>query len=252
MSTTLIHNAWVTCPKPNPKACLRLFCFPYAGGGAAIFRTWPDYLPPNIEVCPIQLPGRESRLRELPFTRIDLLVQALVPVLHPYLNIPFAFFGHSMGALVSFELTRQLCMRSDRSPVHLLVSGHRAPQIPDLDLPLHQLPEFAFVKELRRLNGTPESVLQNPELMQLVLPILRADFALCETYVCSKERIDCPITAFGGLQDSKVSYDALAAWREQTNSSFTLRMFPGDHFFLQSARLPLLQAVYQDLMQLVS
>lgn len=252
MTTTLTLNSWVTCPKPNPQARLRLFCFPYAGGGASIFRTWPDDLPAQIEVCPVQLPGRESRLKEPPFTRLLPLVQTLAQVLHPYLNMPLAFFGHSMGALISFELAHQLRRQYSLDPVHLFVSGRGAPQIPDLEPPIHHLPEAAFVEELRRLNGTPESVLQNAELMRLVLPILRADFAICETYVHStQEPLDCPISAFGGLQDSEVSYDSLAAWRDQTNSSFTLKMFPGNHFFLHSARSLILSAVSQDLTRLL-
>jgi medium-chain acyl-[acyl-carrier-protein] hydrolase len=153
-----------------------------------------------------------------------------------------------MGALISFELARQLRRQYSLSPVHLFISGRRAPQIPDLALPIHHLPEAAFVEELRHLNGTPESVLQNAELMQLVLPIVRADFAVCETYVYSTEEpLDCPISAFGGLQDGEVSYDDLAAWRDQTNSSFTLSIFPGNHFFVQSARELILLAVSQKL-----
>lgn len=248
MTNTPTFDSWVTCPKPNPQVRLRLFCFPYAGGGASIFRTWSDDLPAQIEVCPVQLPGRERRLKEPSFTRLSPLLQKLAQVLHPYLNIPFAFFGHSMGALISFALAHQLRRQYSLDPVQLLVSGHRAPQIPDPDPPIHQLPESEFVEELRRLNGTPDSVLQNAELMQLVLPVLRADFALLETYVYSTEApLDCPISAFGGLQDGEVSYDDLAAWREQTNSSFTLSMFPGNHFFLQSARSLILSAVSQDL-----
>lgn len=253
MTTTLTFNSWVTCPKPNPQARLRLFCFPYAGGGASIFRTWPDYLPAEIEVFPIQLPGRESRLREPFFNRLSPLLQTLKQVLYPQLNIPFAFFGHSVGALIGFELTRQLRKQYNLGPAHLFISGRRAPQILNLAPPIHQLPESAFVEELRHLNGTPESILQNVELMQLVLPILRADFALSETYVYSAEDpLDCPISAFGGLQDGEVSHDDLAAWRDQTNSSFALRMFPGNHFFVQSARACILSAISQELMQLLS
>jgi medium-chain acyl-[acyl-carrier-protein] hydrolase len=162
--------------------------------------------------------------------------------------MPFAFFGHSMGALITFELARQLRRQYGLNPVHLFISGRRAPQIPDLEPPIHQLLESAFVEELRRLNGTPESVLQNAKLMQLVLPALRADFALLETYVYSTEDpLDCPISTFGGLQDGEVSYDDLAAWRDQTNSSFTLKMIPGNHFFVQSARSLILSAVSQEL-----
>jgi len=253
VTTTPTFNSWVTCPKPNPHARLRLFCFPYAGGGASIFRKWPDDLPAQIEVCPIQIPGRESRLKEPSFTRLSPLLQTLAQVLHPYLNMPFAFFGHSMGAVISFELARQLRKQYSLDPVHLFVSGRRAPQLPHPSPPIHSLPELAFVEELRHLNGTPESVLQNAELMQLLVPILRADFAICETHVYSSEEpLDCPISAFGGLEDGEVSHDALAAWREQTNSSFTLSMFPGNHFFVQSARSLILAAISQDMTPILS
>ncbi|MEH2041214.1 thioesterase II family protein [Nostoc sp.] len=251
MKTTPLFNSWVRCPKPNPQARLRLFCFPYAGGSVSIFRTWSEeVLPVEIEVCPIQLPGRESRLQEPPFTQLSRLLETLAQVMHPYLNMPFAFFGHSMGALISFELARQLRRQYSLNPVHLFVSGRAAPQIPISDSSIHQLPESEFIEKLRYLNGTPESVLKNPELMHLLLPILRADFAVCETYVYSNEEpLDCPISTFGGLQDDEVSYEDIAAWRELTNSSCTLRMFPGNHFFLHSNQALIWSAVSQDIRQ---
>lgn len=253
MTPNFDAGAWVTCPKPNPQTRLRLFCFPYAGSGASIFRTWSNNLPAEIEVRPVQLPGRESRLAEPPFTRLSPLVQTLTYVLRPYLNMPFAFFGHSMGALISFELARHLRRQHGLGPGYLFVSGSRAPQIPDPDPPIHQLPESAFMEELRGLHGTLEPILQNAELMQLLLPVLRADFAVCETYVyVTEDPLACPISAFGGLQDCEVSCNDLAAWRDQTYSFFTLRMLPGDHFFLHSAQAPLLQAISRDLTRLLS
>ncbi|MEW6496027.1 MAG: thioesterase II family protein [Cyanobacteriota bacterium] len=248
MKTPLTFNRWVTCSEPNPQATLRLFCFHYAGGGAAIFRTWSDSLPGSVEVCAIELPGRGTRLMESPFTHIEPLVQNLASALLPYLDKPFAFFGHSMGGLISFELTRLLRREYNLSPVHLFVSGHRAPQIPDSDPPIHNLPESAFLEELRHLNGTPTAVLENAELMQLFLPTLRADFSVVETYAYRPEPpLQCPITVFGGLQDLEASCDELEAWREQTNNSFVLQMFPGDHFFLQSAQQLVLQSLSQAL-----
>jgi medium-chain acyl-[acyl-carrier-protein] hydrolase len=245
-------NPWLEYSKPNPQARLRLFCFPFAGGGAAIFRTWPDGLRRSVEVCPVELPGRGIRLREPLFTRLSPLVQAIAQALLPRLDKPFAFFGHSLGALVSFELARHLRRQLGLCPVQLFVSACRAPQMPDSDRPLHQLPDSVFMEELRRLNGTPEKVLQNAELMQLLLPVVRSDMAIFETHVYSNEDpLDCPISAFGGLQDGKVSHDDLAAWREQTYGSFTLRMFPGNHFFLESARGLLLRAVCQDIARLL-
>jgi len=248
METVSTSNSWVTCPRPNPQAKLRLFCFHYAGGGALSFRTWSDSLPPHVEVCPIELPGRGIRLREAPFTQLETLIQALEKALLPSLTQPFAFFGHSLGALVSFELARLLRRNYRFTPVHLFVSGHRAPQIPDPEPPIHALPEPAFLEELRRYNGTPEEVLNNPELMQLFLPALRADFAVLETYVYAPSPpLDCPITAFGGLQDWKASCEDLKAWREQTKAAFSVQMFAGDHFFLHSSKSLLLQSLSQEL-----
>lgn len=185
---------------------------------------------------------------ESPFTHLEPVVKNLASALLPYLDKPFAFFGHSMGALISFELTRLLRRDDQLSPVHLFISGRRAPQLPDSDSPIHDLPESAFLEELRHLNGTPPEVLENAELMQLFLPMLRADFSVVETYAYTPEPpLNCPITVFGGLQDSKASCDELEAWREQTKASFVLQMFPGDHFFLHSAQPLLLQSLSQKL-----
>ena len=199
----------------------------------------------------MQLPGRENRLRDLPFGRLSPLVQVLEQALRPYLDKPFFFFGHSMGSLVSFELARQLRRQKAPEPLHLFVSGRAAPQIPHQDPPIHQLADAAFVEALRRYNGTPEAVLQNRELMDLFLPLLRADFAVNETYVYTPEAaLNCPISAFGGLQDTEVSREDLAGWRNQTNSTFTLRMFSGDHFFLNRDHSALLQFISQKVHQI--
>lgn len=185
---------------------------------------------------------------EPPFTHIFPLIQAIAPALLAHLDKPFTFFGHSMGALVSFELARLLRREYGLLPAHLFVSGRRAPQIPDLDPPIHTLPEPAFLEELRRLNGTPKAVLENEELMQLLIPILRADFAVVETYIYQTEpALECPITTFGGLQDVKISHEHLEAWRDQTSASFSLQMFSGNHFFLHSAQPLLLQSLAREL-----
>lgn len=215
-----------------------------------MFRSWSELLPPEVEACAVQLPGREDQLRQTPFTQLSLLEQTLAQVIEPYLRIPLVLFGHSMGGLIGFELARQLRRQRQPTPVHLFVSGHRAPQLPDPNPPIHQLPDPAFVAELRRLNGTPETVLQNSELMEVFLPLLRADFAICETYEYSIEApLDCPLSVFGGLRDDRVHRDELAAWHSQTSASFTLHMFPGNHFFLESERAIFLRALVQHLQQ---
>jgi medium-chain acyl-[acyl-carrier-protein] hydrolase len=248
MTTATALDSWIAYRMPSPQARLRLFCFPYAGGGASIFRAWPEGLPADVEVCPVQLPGRGTRLMEPPFTRLPPLIQALAQALLPLLDKPFAFFGHSLGALVSFELARQLRRQHAVQPVCLFISADRAPQIPNRDPPIHSLPEGEFLVELRRLNGTPREVFEDEELMQIMLPLLRADFAVYETYGYSTEPpLNCPISAFGGLQDLRVSRGDLEAWRDQTSVAFSLRMFPGDHFFLNTTQPSLLAALSEEL-----
>jgi medium-chain acyl-[acyl-carrier-protein] hydrolase len=243
-------NPWVSCPRPNPGARVRLFCFPYSGAAANIYYPWADVLPPSWEICPVQLPGRGTRMREPLQTRLAEQVEALAAGIRPYLDKPFAFFGHSMGALTSFELARHLRRTHAPLPIAMFVSGHGAPHLPDRNPPLHALPEAEFLAKLRELNGTPEEVLQHQELLQLLVPILRADFAVCETYVYQAEDpLACSIHAYAGLGDDYVNRQELEGWREQTSGAFSVRMFPGDHFFLNSARPYLLQALARELEQ---
>jgi medium-chain acyl-[acyl-carrier-protein] hydrolase len=253
MNNTRPPSGWLGRPAPNPEAALRLFCFPYAGGTSLIYRAWPKLLPRAIEVCAVQLPGRGERLSEPAYTNIADLVRALADALLLRLDKPFALFGHSMGALISFELARELRRRAAPPPLHLFVSGRRAPQIERSRPPTYDLPDEEFLLDLRRLNGTPLEVLEHPELMRLLLPLLRADFAVCQTYVYSPEPpLDCPITAFGGLHDGGVPREHVEAWREQTAAAFSVRMLPGDHFFLRTQQHPLLDILSRRLGQLTS
>lgn len=249
MSSLPTCAPWIVCRKPNPAARLRLFCFPYAGGGASVFRTWANELPADIEVCAIQLPGRETRLREPPFTRMEPLVEQLANVLAPHLTRPFALFGYSLGALVSFELARLWRRRQAPVPVHLFVAARAAPQLLREESALHQLPDADLVAEVcRRYDGIPPAVRQEIELMKLLLPLLRADLAVMETYAYTiDEPFGCPLSAFGGLDDRAVTRDKLEAWRDQTRGTFTLRLLPGTHFFLNTARPLLLQVVSRSL-----
>ncbi len=241
-------GSWIPGRKPGPQTRLRLFCFPYAGGSASIFRVWPSALPADIEACPIQLPGRGNRLRERPFTDLSSLIEVLAQTLSSLLDKPFAIFGHSLGALVGFELARQFRRQYGVSPARLFVSAGCAPQTPRRGSPIHTLPAKEFLAEVRRLNGIPKEVLEHEELMEIVIPLLRADFALYETYVYSAEPpLNCPISAFGGLQDSKVTRSDLEAWRDQTTRAFSLRMLPGDHFFLNTTQPLLLQMLSEEL-----
>ena len=245
-------SPYFVCPKPVPKARIRLYCFPYAGGGVPVFRTWPEGLP-GVEVWVAQLPGRGSRFGEEPLTSMLALVQALgrgLPVHsdeRPFAQGAenFGFFGHSLGARVSFELARSLRRQGKSLPGHLFVSACPAPQrsVPH-GRPIHTLPKAAFLAELKRRNGIPAEVLAQPELLDLLLPMLRADFTVNETAVYSSEPpLECPITAFGGIEDPLVSREALASWEEQAAGPFQISFFAGDHFFLRTAETQLLQAV---------
>lgn len=228
-------NPWLAYVTPKPSARVRLYCFPFAGGGASIYRRWGTELPDPIEVRPVQPPGREGRIGEPAFRSVGPLVEALAGALPDDLGegLPFALFGHSMGALIAYELVRLLRRQGRPEPVRLLVSAHRAPQQPPPEDPIHGLPEDEFRQRLRELNGTPEAVLAHPELMELLGPLLRADFALNETYVHSAgEPLSCPITAFGGDADEGVTTDDLRLWSRVTRGPFHLHVYPGDHFFL--------------------
>ena|ERR1700749_1436418 len=246
-------TAWFPSLRRRAFSDLRLFCFPYAGGSSAIFQRWQAALPDAVEVWPAQLPGRGTRLSETPYKESRPLVGELCDQIAPHLDKPFAFFGHSMGALIAFELARELRRRGHPLPLCLYVSGRSAPQLESRDAPKHDLPEEEFIAELRKLNGTPKEILENAELIRIMSPLLRADFAVCETYRYESEPpLACPVAAFGGLQDFEVGRERIAAWREQTSGAFSLRMLPGDHFFLNSHSTLLLQLLTQDLRQVVS
>lgn len=246
-------DRWLAYREVNPRARLRMFCFPYAGGGASSYRGWGPSLPSDVEVCPVQLPGRESRLREPGLTNPAELVTTLADVLAPYFDLPFVFFGHSMGGMLSFELAREQRRRGRAMPLHIFSSGRRAPHLPAREENIHDLPEPEFVVKLRELNGTPEEVLQHEELMRLLTPILRADFAINETYAFTEEEpFDIGISVFGGLTDKDVTREDLEAWRIHTRGRFRLRMLPGDHFFVNTAKDLITEAVARDLAELGS
>ncbi|MGE5672905.1 MAG: thioesterase II family protein [Mycobacterium leprae] len=250
MTATAVHpdTDWILRPKPNPGAAVRLFCFPWAGGGASVYRRWAEALPGTIEVCAVQLPGRESRFREIAYQTMEGLIPDLCDGIWPYLTRPYAFFGHSMGATVAFELARQIRRKGLPGPRRLLVSGARAPQLPEGRPPLHLLPQPQFWQAVCRLNGMAPEVTANDELCQLLTPMLRADFSVCETYRFHPEApLDSPITALGGDQDRLVTVDRLVQWGEQTTGEFRLHLFSGDHFFVNTAWQEVLRVVAREL-----
>ncbi len=228
---------------------MRLFCLPYAGGGASTFAQWPANLPDWIEACPIQLPGREQRLREPPFTDLSGLVEVLARVIERHVEKPFAIFGHSMGGVVAFELARALQRRQVRSPARLFASAHRAPQRPRRENSLRSLPDAELVAELTsRYDAIPPEIAREPAFLRLLLPLWRADFSLIETYAYEDgPRLDCPLSVFAGDCDLFTLDDDLELWRAQTAAAFRLRVFAGGHFFIESARSELLGEVSDDL-----
>jgi len=246
-------DPWIQIPKPQPQAQVRLFCFSYAGGSATVFRPWAAQLPAAIELCAIQLPGRDNRLREEPLAQFAPLLPLLVTALGPYLDRPFAFYGHSLGALLSYEVTRHLRRQQAPLPRQLFVAAHRAPHLPSAESPLHTLPPASFLAGVRqRYNGFASAIWENAELLELVLPQLRADFTLAETYRYQPEApLACPIVAIGGQDDQSVPREELAQWRTHTQTNFKLYLLPGDHFFLKQASAELLTLLRTELLQLL-
>jgi medium-chain acyl-[acyl-carrier-protein] hydrolase len=227
-------NKWFSVRLGKTAPALRLFCFPHVGAGASAFNAWtPSWAQENVELWAVRLPGREQRLSETPFQRMGPLIDALYEAMAPHLNLPYAFYGHSLGALIGFEMARRIRLQGRKGPVRLLVSAHSAPHIEMRRPHLHDLPRKEFEDELRRFAGTPEEVLQNQDLMDIMMQMLRADFEVNETYSYQDGlALDCPISAFGGLEDQDVSQTNLAAWSIHTSREFTLYMMEGDHFFV--------------------
>lgn len=250
----MIDAKWFPHHKPCPQANMRLFCFPYAGGRAATFHAWSKYVPDVIDWFAVELPGHGVRLNEPLYNRMTPLVEKIAAVIYPLLEQPFAFFGHSMGALIAFELSRLLQQQYQVFPAYLFISGCRAPRLMGKEqLTVDTtLADDDFLRRIQELEGTPQEVFDIPELIALILPILKADFTLLEKYqYVEKEPLKCPIFAFGGMKDQLVSRKDLMQWNQYTDL-FTWRLFPGGHFFVNDAASIILKIISQSLIHTLS
>ncbi len=236
---------WITIRHPRPEARIRLYCLPHAGAGASVFLAWGKTAPDWLEVCSVQLPGRENRHGETLYSDFAALIAAFGPVLACHVDQPYVLFGHSMGALLAFELSRWMQSGQWRTPSLLVVSAYRAPNRPPRDRSTANLPDDEFLASVAALNGTPAQLLKDPRLRRLLLPVLRADYAVCESYVFEPvPLLDCPVSVYGGINDTDISRVDLEAWSALTSASTSVQLFWGDHFFIRSAQERVLAVVF--------
>lgn len=244
-------SSWFLC-HTRPAARLKLFCVPHAGRGASLYMPWRTLLPDWIELSAVQLPGREGRLKEAPLKSISAMADTLAREMEPRLDRPYVMFGHSMGALVCFEITRSMRQRGLPLPKALVLSGRRAPTIPEEAPPIHNLPDADFVAAMSaRYNGIPQIILDQPDMMRMLLPIMRSDLEAIETYhYRSEEPLALPFFVYGGHDDPQLAPSNVAGWASLTSGHFEQRLFPGGHFYLQDERDTLVEALVKDVASL--
>lgn len=226
-----VKNAWYTDFGRGSSEPVRLVCFPFSGGGAGVYRRWAGQIA-GCEVVALKLPGREARYEEPAIGDMEVLINALAPATQELLDRPCVFFGHSMGALIAFELARELSRRFGSVPSRLIVSGFRSPERKTVKQPLHALDDASFIAELREYGQTLDEVLCNKQMMDALLPMLRADFRLHEIYRFQHDDLlSCAISAFHGIADVHASTEQMEGWRAHTSGTFNMTAFPGGHFF---------------------
>jgi medium-chain acyl-[acyl-carrier-protein] hydrolase len=225
---------WLVRFQATPQPALRLFCFPYAGGSASVFRAWGAAMDPRIDVVAVQLPGRGMRWDEAPAVDFELLVDLVADaIVRAAGALRFGFFGHSLGALLMFEVARRLHSQGARLPECVFASGRQAPHLPPGRRREPAISDADFIDELRRLDGTPREILDNPELLAILMPMLRGDFALLDNWrFAPAPPLDLPLFALAGRSDAHVAVESVAAWSQWTSCNFELMTYAGGHFFL--------------------
>jgi surfactin synthase thioesterase subunit len=227
------HSPWLVM-RPRERRPFRLYCFSYAGGSASAYMPWQSEIDPSIEICGVQLPGREGRMAELPWTSMAAIVKAVADAISVQDPMPFALFGHSLGGFMAFEVARELRRMRASAPAHLFVSGCVAPQCMKPSR-LHELSDADLIAALREYNGTPEEILANRPLMDFLLPTIRADSALFAGYRFEAGApLDIPMSIFAGQADPRVPVASASAWRVHAAGEVDLCVFEGDHFFIRS------------------
>jgi surfactin synthase thioesterase subunit len=219
-------------PKPVTHPRLRIFCFPFAGGGANVYMPWVARMRDDVEMVLIQPPGRGARMLEPPHEQMDAFVDELAQHAGYFTETPYVFFGHSLGSRVAFELSLLLQSLGMALPEYFIASGSRAPHLPNEKRWVHDLPHAEFLEELASLNGTPREVLENKELMELLVPVLRADFKIADTYRAKAVKMPFPILVLNGRDDDGITPDQISAWQDLTGSDYASIELPGDHFFI--------------------
>jgi acyl transferase domain-containing protein/surfactin synthase thioesterase subunit/acyl carrier protein len=268
-SSIVSQSDWLVVTKPNPAATVKLFCFPFAGGGSAVYRLWNDRIGPSIEVIAVEPPGRLARIDQAPVSDVHIFAAQAAEAMTPVLDKPFALFGHCLGGLTMYETVRQLQRTAERLPIHMFVSGSRPPDLIDQEgaferllqdrllrnrlydpfLPIHEQPEDVFVDVIRsfRIDST-EQMLKNPELRALVLPVVRAEFEMASKYRYRQQTAwNFPITCFKGEDDLYVSRTDILSWSRFTTSSFQVHIRQGEHFLLVDDRDFLTRTINRDL-----